>query len=147
MREDDILRIIGNTREYRDRASRYLQNYEWEMEKGDREKAGEALWGVISCLINALYLLEKGKPSTKHRESSRFAKEFMTSRFEEEDSKEFANTYEKVERFHANFYHAFLSEEEFKEIAGDVLRLVEYLDRILSDMLSKIEDEIKSASG
>jgi hypothetical protein len=145
--KEDILRIIRNAREYRERASRYLQNYEWEMEKRDREKAGEALWGVISCLINALYLLEKGKPSTKHRESSRFAKEFMTSRLEEKDSKEFANIYEKVEKFHANYYHAFLDEEDFKKTAGDVLRLAEYLDRVLSDMLSKIEDEIKSASG
>lgn len=144
--KDDVLRIIRIAREYRERASRYLQNYEWEMETGDREKAGEALWGVISCLINALYILEKGKPSTKHRESSRFAKEFMTSRLGE-NGREFANIYEMVEKFHANFYHAFLDEEDFKKTAGDVLRLAEYLDRVLSDMLIKIEAEIKSTSG
>ena len=105
--KDDVLRIIRIAREYRERASRYLQNYEWEMETGDREKAGEALWGVISCLINALYFLEKGKPSTKNRESSRFAKEFMTSRLGE-NSREFANIYEMVEKFHANSTMLFL---------------------------------------
>ena len=144
---EEIIRIMKKTREYRERASRYLQNYEWEMEKRDREKAGEALWGVISCLINALYFLENGEPSTKHRDSAKFAIQFIISTSGEKDGKELVDIYGKVEKFHANFYHAFLNEEEFKKTAGDILRLVEYLDHALSDKLSKAEAEIKAATG
>lgn len=145
--KDDILRIIKNTREYRERASRYLLNFEWEMEKGDREKAGEALWGVISCLINALYLLENGEPSTKHRVSGVFARQFIISKLGGKDGKGLVDIYGKVEKFHANFYHAFLDEEEFNNIAGDILKLVKCLDQLLSDMLNKAEAEIKGSNG
>jgi HEPN domain-containing protein len=138
----DILRIIKKTNEYRERASRYLQNFEWEMERGDREKAGEALWGVVSCLINALYLLENGKPSTKHRDSGEFARQFMISKFGERDGKELLDIYGKVEKFHANFYHAFLDEEEFKKIATEIMRLIKCIDSALGDKLSEVEIKI-----
>ncbi|VVB66803.1 Uncharacterised protein [uncultured archaeon] len=135
----DIFRIIKKTNEYRERASRYQQNFEWEMEREDREKAGEALWGVVSCLINALYLLEKGEPLTKHRVSVIFAQQFMISTFGEKDGKELVDIYGKVERFHDNFYHAFLDEAEFKKIVPDVIRLIKCLDSVLGDKLSEVE--------
>jgi len=143
---EDIIRITQGARKYRERASRYLQNYEWEMEKGDREKAGEALWGVISCLINSLYFLENGKPATVHRVSVNFAKQFIASTFGE-NGKELVDIYGNAEKFHANFYHAFLDEEEFKKMAGDILKLVKNLDHALSDLLGKVEAEIKANDG
>lgn len=145
--KEDILRIIEKTREYRERASRYLLNFEWEMEKGDREKAGEALWGVVSCLINALYLLKNGEPPTKHRVSGEFARQFIISRLGEKDGKGLVDVYGKVEKFHANFYHAFLDEEEFNNTAGNILKLVKCLDQILNDMLNETEAEIKASNG
>jgi len=82
------IEIIKKANEYRERATRYLKNFEWEMEKRDREKAGEALWGVVSCLVNALYLLEEGKPSSRHGDSCKFAQEFLISSQGEMDGKE-----------------------------------------------------------
>jgi len=145
--KEDILRILEKTREYRERASRYLLNFEWEMEKGDREKAGEALWGVVSCLINALYLLKNGEPPTKHRVSGVFAQQFIISKLGEKDDRELVDVYGKVEKFHANFYHAFLDDAEFNNTAGDILKLVKWLDQILSEMLSEAEAEIKASNG
>jgi len=133
MREE----IIERVKDYRERASRYFGNFEEERRKGDREKAGEALWGVVSCLVNAFFILEKGKPSSKHGVLSDFAQQFLTSTFEE--GEELAKIYKKVEKFHANFYHAFLDDEEFEEMGADILRLVERLDIALKDKLQKLE--------
>jgi hypothetical protein len=134
--------VLSKAKEYRERASRYLQNYEGEIEKGDKEKGGEALWGVISCQINAIYLVENGRPSTSHSESARFARQFIISKFGEIDGEELVQVYRKVEKFHANFYHAFLDEEEFKKYATDIMRLIKYLDELIGGMISKIEMEM-----
>lgn len=136
---EDILRDIAKANEYRSRAARYLQNFEWEMERKDREKAGEALWGVVSCLTNALYLLVNGEPSTKHRVSGEFAKQFLISKFGEKDGKELLDIYGKVEKFHANFYHAFLDEDEFNKIAAEIMRLIKCLDGALGEKIKDVE--------
>ncbi len=142
---EEIARIINKASEYRERSNRYLQNFEWEMEKRDREKAGEALWGVVSCLTNALYLLVNGKPSTQHCVSSNFTREYLISAFGEKVGTELSRIYGKVEKFHANFYHAFLDEEEFGMIAADIMKLIKCLDDLLGDKLdelSKIDAEL-----
>ena len=113
------------------------------MEKRDREKAGEALWGVVSCLVNALYLLEEGKPSSKHGDSCKFAQEFLISSNGERDGKELVNAYRKVEKFHANFYHAFLDEDEFGRSAAEILQLIRHLGQLLNDRISDAEIKIK----
>ena len=137
------IEIIKKANEYRERATRYLKNFEWEMEKRDREKAGEALWGVVSCLVNALYLLEEGKPSSRHGDSCKFAQEFLISSQGEMDGKELVNAYRKVEKFHANFYHAFLDEDEFGLSAAEILQLIKHLGQLLNDKISDAEIKIK----
>jgi hypothetical protein len=124
--------------EYRSRATRYLQNFEWEIQKKDREKAGEALWGIVSCLFNAIYLLETGKPCSEHAKLRIFAGEFLVSNFGEGDGERFYDIYRKVEKFHANFYHAFLDEDEFEKDASEILRLLGILDNKLQNMLNEI---------
>ena len=108
--------VLSKAKEYRERASRYLQNYEGEIEKGDKEKGGEALWGVISCQINAIYLVENGRPSTSHSESTRFARQFIISKFGEIDGEELVQVYRKVEKFHANFIMPFLMKKSLKNM-------------------------------
>ena len=137
------IEIIKKANEYRERATRYLKNFEWEMEKRDREKAGEALWGVVSCLVNALYLLEEGKPSSRQGDSCKFAQEFLISSQGEMDGKELVNAYRKVEKFHANFYHAFLDEDEFGLSAAEILQLIKHLGQLLNDKISDAEIKIK----
>ena len=135
---EDVLGIrIGRAQEYRERASHYRRNFEEERGRRSKEKAGEALWGVVSCLLNAIAILEKGKPCFEHRLLSNFAKQFLVSSFE--DGEQLARIYKKVEKFHANFYHAFLDDEEFEQIGADIWRLVERLDRTLVDKLHKLQ--------
>ncbi len=134
--------ILKKAKEYRARASRYLQNYEREIEKGDREKAGEALWGVVSCLINALYLVENGRPSTSHGESTKFARQFIISKLGDKGGDELIRAYRTVEKFHANFYHAFLDEDEFKNYVVGIVQLIKYLDGVLEDKISEVEAEL-----
>lgn len=58
--------IFAKVKGCRERASLYFENFEEERRREDREKAGEALWGVVSCLMNAFHIFEKGKPAPKH---------------------------------------------------------------------------------
>lgn len=129
--------MLNKVKNYRERASFYFSNFEKEITEGNKEKAGEALWGVVSCLVNALSILERGKPSPDHKEQRDFIQQFLISRFKE--GEELAKIYSKAEKFHANFYHAFLDKEEFEEIVADIQRLIEFLDRALKDELSKIK--------
>ncbi|MCD6255483.1 MAG: hypothetical protein J7J44_04320 [Deltaproteobacteria bacterium] len=133
MRESIIYRV----RDYMERASRYFDNFEQERRRGEKEKAGEALWGVVSCLLNAFFILEKGKPASKHGVLSDFAQQFLISSFK--NGEELARVYKKVEKFHANFYHAFLDKAEFEELCADILTLVGRLDIALKYKLQKLE--------
>lgn len=135
MIEETLIRV----NEYKERATRYLINFEAEREMGDREKSGEALWGVVSCLINALFLLENGRPSSSHGVSCEYAKQFIISTFGEKEGWELFSTYRKVEKFHANFYHAFLDEDEFEAMTGEILRLIERLSTALDTKLGEIK--------
>jgi hypothetical protein len=134
MRREDI--IIKRAMDYRERARIYLENFEEDRRRGDREKAGEALWGVVSCLINALHIIEEEKPASNHQKQKIFAQQFIRSAFEE--GEELAKAYEYAERFHSNFYHAFLNDEEFERIGRDILRLAERLDFALIEKLRKL---------
>ncbi len=136
--------ILERAKRYRDRATRYLQNYEWELEKKDREKAGEALWGVLSCIINAISILENGKPKITHKDLTEFAREIILGKLEEEDAKALVVVFSKAERFHANFYHAFLPDDEFKDLAAKIIALIERLDRVLVDELERSAAKITS---
>ena len=57
----NVLEPLEKVDEYRSRATLYLENFHEEALKGDREKAGEALWGAVACLLNAIHLLMEGK--------------------------------------------------------------------------------------
>ncbi|MEM0007857.1 MAG: hypothetical protein QXR89_06305 [Candidatus Bathyarchaeia archaeon] len=132
MNEDILKRVV----DYRNRAKLYLKNFEKEKVEGNKEKAGEALWGVISCLINALALFEYGKPIPDHKEQSKFATQFILSTYE--DGEELAKAYRNAEKFHANFYHAFLDDKEFETISAEILDLAGRLDATLVEKLRKL---------
>lgn len=78
-------------------------------------------------------LLEVGKPLTRHREQNRFARELLISAFKE--GEELAEIYRKVEKLHANFYHAFLEPDELEKLRADGMKLVEFLGRAIEERL------------
>lgn len=91
---------------------------------------------MISCLINALAVLEYGKPIPDHEEQSRFAMQFILSTYE--DGEKLAKAYSYAERFHANFYHAFLDAQEFETISAEILNFVGRLDATLMERIRKL---------
>lgn len=122
---------------YRKRASFYFKNFDKEIREGNKEKAGEALWGTVSCLVNALSILERGRPLSDHKEQSIFAQQLLISKFKE--GEELAKIYRTAEKFHVNFYHAFLDEDEFKNMVGEIQKLIHFLERALKEKLNKIK--------
>lgn len=132
-----IRETLTKVENYRERASLYFRNFEKEMREGNKEKAGEALWGAVSCLVNAISIIERGKPLPNHKEQSVFAQQFLISKFKE--GEELAKIYRTVEKFHANFYHAFLDKVEFENMVSDIQKLIEFLDRALKEELGKIK--------
>ncbi len=124
-----IAEILQKVLEYRKKAGEYLLNYYKEIDQGNREKAGESLWEAFSCLVNAMYLLSKGKPVTRHDEMIRFAQYFLLSVIKE--GKEYARIVKDVQKLHSNFYHFFLDDEEFNELCAKTLKLIEILRKYL----------------
>ncbi len=127
-----IEELLEKIRDYRERASHYFRNFSEERLKNP-EKAGEALWGTVSCLINAISILERGEPQQKHGKQRKFAEEFLISRFKE--GKELFKIYRDVEKIHSSFYHAFLEEDELENLFRDGIKLIEVLDKTLEEEL------------
>ncbi len=71
-RAEEFLKRMQKAREYWERASFYLKNYENDRIKSE-EKASEDLWGVVSCLMNAISVVELGKPQSRHGNQRKFA--------------------------------------------------------------------------
>ena len=134
--EVEFLRRMRKAREYWERASFYLKNYENDRIKS-KEKASEDLWGVVSCLMNAISVVELGKSQPRHGNQREFAMQFLISEFE--DGKELFKIYEKAEKLHTNFYHAFLEKDELEELWADVLRLVKRLDNAFREKLKRLQ--------
>jgi len=134
--EEEFLKRMQKAREYWERASFYLKNYENDRIKSE-EKASEDLWGVVSCLMNAISVIELGKPQPRHGNQREFAMQFLISEFE--DGKELFKIYEKAEKLHTNFYHAFLEKDELEELWADVLRLVKRLDNAFREKLKRLQ--------
>ena len=115
-----------------------MKNYENDRIKSE-EKASEDLWGVVSCLMNAISVVELGKPQPRHGNQREFAMQFLISEFE--DGKELFKIYRKAEKLHSNFHHSFIKRDELEELWADVLRLVKRLDNAFREKLKRLHGE------
>ena len=91
--EEQLLKRMQKAREYWERASFYLKNYENDRIKSE-EKASEDLWGVVSCLMNGISVIEFGKPQQRHGNQREFAMQFLISEFEDGRERTFQNLQE-----------------------------------------------------
>ncbi|MCS4540696.1 MAG: hypothetical protein HYU03_08415 [Thaumarchaeota archaeon] len=76
MEENESIRIDEGKRKivgYQVRATELFKNGEELAMKGELEKAGEFFWGAISCYLNALEFLDKGKAHGGHGEMVKMA--------------------------------------------------------------------------
>jgi hypothetical protein len=81
--------------------------------------------------------VELGKPAQGHSEQTRFAEIYITSQLP--NAEELLKAHKYVERFHTNFYHAFLGQQEFDELASKIRQLIEALDTALKQRLEELE--------
>jgi hypothetical protein len=102
---------IATVLEYQERASRLFENGTKLVRRGELEKAGEFFWGAIASYVNALRFIYQGKASSGHKEMVLAAKEMA---MQANDSKLF-QAIETSEKFHANYYHGFISKDEFSK--------------------------------
>lgn len=125
---------IEKIRKYEDRATQLIANAEALVKKGELEKAGEFFWGAIACYINALELLYTGKAHARHSEMVIEAKTIASGR---KDIR-LLEAIREAEKLHANYYHSFITKDEFPVYyAAAKYAFIEF-QKILEESLSII---------
>ena len=112
---------------YVDRAGALRANADAAISGGELDKAGEFLWGVMACYLNALKLMYTGKTAGTHKELMEVA--IMVAK--ELGDERFRRAIKNAERLHANFYHLFLDAEDFARIYDDILYAARQLHELL----------------
>ena len=108
------------------RAARsFLAASEVELEAGDELQASEKLWGAAAHALRAV-LHSEGRPHGKRRELREAAMRMSAERGDSAIAAGFAVT----DKFHANFYHGFMEEDD---IRSERVVVREFVDRILND--------------
>jgi len=112
----------------------YFENYYKHLEVRDYVKASEDLWGIVNNLASILSLLLRGKPIGKHSELRELIDHLITMK----QNPELKELLLACETLHANFFHNFMDEEQFKEHREKAEKLIRFLETYISDELSKI---------
>lgn len=114
-------------KEYLDRAYKFKVNFDEAITKGDIEKAGELLWGIFSCYMNALRVLRTGKPARRHGEIVKVGLDLAKALNDEK----LAKAVKLAEKCHSNFYHSFLDLEDIKECYEAIMYAVRRADELI----------------
>ena len=134
MSDVDVRGHLELSSEYEQKALRCLANAEELAKRGELSKAGEMLWGAVVSYINAIAALMRGEPLRRHREVLRAAREIAIARGNEK----LLRAFRRAEALHADFYHEFISREDFMEYHRAVLEVV----MALSDTLRKLREAV-----
>ncbi len=105
---------------------KYLNEAEELFDKGDLMQANEKYWGAVTALLNAIGE-ERGLPHYSHRDYSVITDKL----YSESNDKELVIGFRLAEGLHANFYHNFMSREEFQLHREAVVNLVRKLKSML----------------
>lgn len=111
---------------------RLYSNYIKYYRKGDMIKASEFLWGSINNIVYSIGLLY-GKKLGKHSLIIQTIRELATKW-----GKEYEKYVSSAEAIHSNFYHAWMSEEVFKEKVKEVEELRKWLIEILESEIRRV---------
>lgn len=106
--------------DYIRRADRLKENFDKAVAEDNIEKAGELLWGILACYLNALKIFLTGKPARRHGELVKVGYDLAKALGDDK----ILEGVRKAEKLHSNFYHAFLDKEDLKEIYEDVVYVV-----------------------
>ena len=128
--EEVTKKVLG----YQARAPVLLRNGMELVQKGEMEKGGEFIWGAVGAYLNALELLKTGKAKADHGQMVKNAEGVANSL----GDKRLDEAIKSAEKLHANYYHSFLTKEEFLERAERARYAYERFGKILEDELSRL---------
>lgn len=103
------------------------------VKKKEFEKAGEFFWGAVACFINALEFLYTGKAHAKHGEMVEEAKKIAIGR----ENLRLLDAIGDAEKLHANYYHSFISKDEYPEYYEKARYALMEFEKILTEELAK----------
>ena len=106
--------------EHIETAEQFLRDADREYESGDILQASEKLWGAATHIVVA-EMQTRGIDPNGHRKIKRFVRELG----EEFEDPLLFPLFKHAETLHVNFYHGFLSEENFEEHRELAQRFVE----------------------
>jgi hypothetical protein len=110
---------------------RYYNNYLAHRDEKEFDKASEDLWGAINAAASALSILLSGKPIKDHSN----LRELMNDIAKEKP--EIIELYKEAEKLHANFYHNFLTPENFKDTEAKIEKLIIILSELIIRTLNQ----------
>ena len=110
---------------------KYLNDAEELYNKGDLPQSGEKYWGAVAALLNAI-AEKRGLPHYSHGDYAVLIDEL----YRETKDKALVVDFRMVEGLHANFYHNFMSREEFELHRDAALELIERLKKMLRSLNS-----------
>ena len=111
--------------EHVETAREFLEVAYREFERGDVLQGSEKMWGAASHAIIAV-AQDKGWPHGSHYDLREGAERLT----EERGDPLIRSGFGIAEKFHANFYHGFMSERE-REISLELVR--DFVERVLTD--------------
>ncbi|ADN49969.1 PaREP1 family protein [Vulcanisaeta distributa] len=103
-----------------------LKHSDEEYVKGDLVQASEKLWGAVAALLNAI-AEARGWEHYSHRDYD----VIINRLFRETGDKDLPLYFGAAERLHANFYHNFMTKDEYELHREYVLRLINKLRDLL----------------
>ena len=111
----------------------YFDNYNKFYEEKAFSKAAEYLWGVLNNLVTSIALFY-GHKSLNHQQIISFVKTLA----HEKKMGEMIEQMSAANSLHANYYHDFMSEDDFEINKKKTLKLLETLKTILNELMSEI---------
>ena len=105
---------------------KYLKEAEDFYKKGDLVQAGEKFWGALTALLNAI-AEKRGLPHYSHRDYA----VIIDVLYRETKDRDLVVGFSLAERLHANFYHNFMSKDQFDLHRKEVLKLIKKLREMI----------------
>ena len=121
-------RATANIEKHVRSALEFLEHADREFAAGDQQQGSEKLWGAVSQASLAVGKQRRwrcGKSSHRRGIARNLAEQYGEPLI--------ASHYGIAEKFHANFYHDFMEEEEIEEDQPMVRQLVHRLIEIVED--------------
>ena len=110
------------TEEHMEQAKRFLVQAEREFEAGDQMQASEKLWGAASHAVMAA-AQSRDMPCGSHR-AQRVAVDELSA---EQNDPHIKTAYALAGKFHSNFYHGFMEEEDWAHESPIVRDFTEHM--------------------